>query len=180
MLPGLMSSLCNLRHSYALFVSFCGILGAEIIDFDKGSTMKIYTILLSCLGMVFCAGTIKSMDGLGASVLVDQRDLLRKAVLISTLDHSSIPLIVDQEEESEEESAIHAAAREGNSELLQHYLEQGINIDEPDVYGMSPIHYAVENGHVDVITLLVFHGADINAHDATGWTALHYVCDHVL
>ncbi|GKA64247.1 acyl-CoA-binding domain-containing protein 1-like protein [Tanacetum coccineum] len=85
------------------------------------------------------------------------------------------------EEESDELKldAIHAFAREGDTENLIKCVEGGIAVDMKDSEGRTPLHWAVDRGHIEATELLLSRNADVNLKDYEGQTPLHYaaVCD---
>ncbi|KAL9997818.1 putative acyl-CoA-binding protein, ACBP [Helianthus debilis subsp. tardiflorus] len=85
------------------------------------------------------------------------------------------------EEESDELKldAIHAFAREGDTENLIKCVEAGISVDIKDSEGRAPLHWAVDRGHIETAELLLSRNADVNLKDNEGQTPLHYaaVCE---
>ncbi|KAI7744844.1 hypothetical protein M8C21_029839 [Ambrosia artemisiifolia] len=85
------------------------------------------------------------------------------------------------EEESDELKldAIHAFAREGDTENLIKCVEAGIPVDIKDSEGRAPLHWAVDRGHFKTAELLLSRNADVNLKDNEGQTPLHYaaVCE---
>jgi ankyrin repeat protein len=63
-----------------------------------------------------------------------------------------------------------AAIRSNNIEQLASALDNGANVEEPDIHGFSglPLRTACFAGNVPVILLLLQHGANINAVTADG------------
>jgi ankyrin repeat protein len=73
------------------------------------------------------------------------------------------------------------AAYQGDCDALKDLLQQGVNINNWQVfsphYGMTALHHAARNIHLDCVRLLVSSGADVNAdYDPQpgwcGWTPL--------
>ncbi|KAL8233093.1 hypothetical protein R6Q57_002871 [Mikania cordata] len=85
------------------------------------------------------------------------------------------------EEESNELKldAIHAFAREGDTENLMKCVESGIPVDIKDSEGRTALHWAVDRGHLETAELLLNRNADVNLKDNDGQTPLHYaaVCE---
>ncbi|KAI3807990.1 hypothetical protein L1987_23930 [Smallanthus sonchifolius] len=85
------------------------------------------------------------------------------------------------EEESDELKldAIHAFAREGDTENLIKCVEAGIPVDIKDSEGRTPLHWAVDRGHIGTAELLLSRNADVNLKDNEGQAPLHYaaVCE---
>jgi ankyrin repeat protein len=64
-----------------------------------------------------------------------------------------------------------AAAKNGQLDLLEQMLVDGVEIDTKDAGGQTLLHWAVENDHVDALRLLLKYGADRNIMDRSGKTA---------
>lgn len=78
------------------------------------------------------------------------------------------------EEGSETMSCLHLAARNGDRDAAEHFLNRGAAIDARDKpQGRTPLRLAAENKHFEVVKLLVDKDADINAKTRDGDTALH-------
>lgn len=65
------------------------------------------------------------------------------------------------------------AAKRGNDELIQEYIEQGLNPKKVDALGNSALHWAAAGNHVDCINLLLKLGLDPNQPNRDGDTPLH-------
>ena len=66
------------------------------------------------------------------------------------------------------------AARNGSVLGVQHFLENGVSVDETkDVYRNTALHRAVKRGHIDVVRLLVERGANIEAKESDKSTPLY-------
>ena len=70
------------------------------------------------------------------------------------------------------ETAMHAAAGGGHTDIVSLLLEYDVNIDSRDNCGATPLHYAPLGGRLDTGQYLLDHGADINAQDEGGLTPL--------
>lgn len=69
--------------------------------------------------------------------------------------------------------SIHAAAKDGKSDIVLKRLENGADAGATDLSGNTPLHLAVAHGHVQTMEVLLKHGADVNALDRHGNTPLH-------
>jgi len=58
-------------------------------------------------------------------------------------------------------------------EVIQVFLDQGIDFHNVDDGGRSLLHCASVNGHEEVVSLLLKAGLDKNARGNQGETALH-------
>jgi ankyrin repeat protein len=75
-------------------------------------------------------------------------------------------------------TALHAAAKNGNIEIMNLLLSAGAKIDETNhplhneqYNGWAAIHYAADMGHLSVLQSLIQHGAVIDLPNAAGDTA---------
>ena len=70
---------------------------------------------------------------------------------------------------------LHDAARSGNAESVQLYLDQGADPNRkdkgPDRF--TALHVATQHGQIEVARLLLDNRAKVNAPSAKKWTALH-------
>jgi ankyrin repeat protein len=64
-------------------------------------------------------------------------------------------------------TALHWAARHGQTEQVRTLLEQG-DLEARDLQGRTPLHIAVLSGHEAVVDVLIEAGADVNARDNWG------------
>ena len=71
----------------------------------------------------------------------------------------------DSFEDTFEREQLHFAAQDGDLELVQRLLNDGVEPNVFDELGMTPLHYASERGHLEVMRLLLASGADVNAND---------------
>ena len=70
-------------------------------------------------------------------------------------------------------TALHYAARSGNSDICSLLLSRGANVSQTDKDGDTPLHFAAYNHHVDICQLLVDHKADVTSVNNEGQTPLH-------
>lgn len=68
------------------------------------------------------------------------------------------------------QSALHLAARKGNSDLVAYLLRNGAKVNPDDDDFKTPLHEAVRSGNAEVVRLLLNRGADTQARDASGQT----------
>lgn len=96
-------------------------------------------------------------------VIVDK--LLARGVSLGTADQLG-------------QNALHYAADEGDTELLEFLLGRGANIEAPDTRGRTPLmHAALVASGDGALTLLIKHGANVNARDAANASVLKLVLD---
>ncbi|KAL9616887.1 MAG: hypothetical protein Q9160_008276 [Pyrenula sp. 1 TL-2023] len=68
------------------------------------------------------------------------------------------------------QSALHLAARKGDSDLVAYLLRNGAKVNPDDDDSKTPLHEAALSGNADVVRLLLNRGADTQARDANGKT----------
>jgi hypothetical protein len=71
-----------------------------------------------------------------------------------------------------QETAMHAATKRGNTNILSLLLEHDVDVDSRDEGGGTSLHFASYGGTLSVGQYLLDHGADINARDRDGMTPL--------
>ena len=60
-------------------------------------------------------------------------------------------------------------------ELVQFYIDNGVDVKAQDMYGMTPLHYAMQEKNVEGAIALLNAGADPNIPDRDHATALAYI-----
>jgi ankyrin repeat protein len=71
------------------------------------------------------------------------------------------------------ETALHHAARRGDSEIVRRLLAAGARVDARDRYQCTPLHVAAGAAGAEVVAALLDAGAPAAAADLFGATALH-------
>ncbi|KAJ8668032.1 hypothetical protein QAD02_009695 [Eretmocerus hayati] len=83
-------------------------------------------------------------------------------------------------------SIFHCACKQGDLELIKHFLRQGVDVNQPtqsNGFGYKnafPLHMVVDSVYKDAVTvlkLLLEHGADPNLRDCRYETPLHYITE---
>jgi uncharacterized protein len=74
-------------------------------------------------------------------------------------------------------TALHYAAREGHTDIVELLLSHGARIEEPEANGVRPLLLAILNDHAQTARYLIEHGADVNADDWYGRTPLWAAVD---
>ena len=69
-------------------------------------------------------------------------------------------------------TALHIAAREGNTEVARVLINAGADLDARGRGGQTALYWAARAGHVDFARILVEAGADVDAQTNFGSTAL--------
>ncbi|KAG6580256.1 Death-associated protein kinase [Phytophthora cinnamomi] len=70
-------------------------------------------------------------------------------------------------------TALHAAARNGNTNAISLLLDRGADVNAADIDGWTALHAAARNIKTDAISLLLDRGANVNATYNRGETALY-------
>ena len=75
-------------------------------------------------------------------------------------------------------TALHWAARNGDSFFVQRLLQAGADIEAKDSYGWTALQWAAAEGHDIIADILVSKGADINTRDHLNYTPLHWAIEN--
>ena len=70
--------------------------------------------------------------------------------------------------------ALHSAAVNGHSQIVELLLDAGASPHAADVYGKTALYWAAGKGHLEVVKLLLEAGADKDETNPAGRTALHF------
>ncbi|KAF7858881.1 hypothetical protein EAF04_008923 [Stromatinia cepivora] len=116
-----------------------------------------------------------------------RRDIAKSSAVLALATKSNfkkiVRLLVDagvdinwKDANSNDETALHIAARTGHEEcadiLLQGTVDQKADFELTEkVYSWTPLHVACVDGHLGIVELLISAGADLSKADAGGWTA---------
>ncbi len=71
-------------------------------------------------------------------------------------------------------TALHQAARDGKSNLVQQLLQKKATVNIANRKGITPLALAAKAGKNDIVQILLQHGANVHAIDVNGNTVLHY------
>jgi len=84
---------------------------------------------------------------------------------------------IDQQTESNHDTALTLAAAGGYDELVELLISRGANIEHRDKKGCTPLILAASGGYPVTVAILLEHNADIEAQsDRTKDTALSLAC----
>lgn len=81
--------------------------------------------------------------------------------------------VLDVEKTASGQTILWTAAYQGNQEIVQLLIQQGVDVDQADSSGVTPLYAAVTNNHPDVVELLLASTADPDLQKDDGNTALH-------
>ena len=75
---------------------------------------------------------------------------------------------------------LHVAAqyRKSSTDIVEHLLQAGADIEARSEAGSSPLLVAVFNDNITCVIHLLEHGANIQARDNRKWTALHFAAEY--
>ncbi|CAG98946.1 Avo2p [Kluyveromyces lactis] len=80
------------------------------------------------------------------------------------------------------DTCIHLAITKGDEQtvhlLLQHFLEEGLNLRSSSARRWAPIHIACRSNHSRCLALLLQCGADVTLEDEEGNTGLHVAMEY--
>lgn len=99
---------------------------------------------------------------------------MKKKILIAALGGAAILMIGLRFGRSS--SDLHAAAKQGDAELIIKLVQDGMDVNQPNLEGQTPLMLAVQaDSHaLEVTNLLLTQGAKVNEVDTYGNTALIY------
>ncbi|RMD46707.1 MAG: ankyrin repeat domain-containing protein [Aquificota bacterium] len=72
-----------------------------------------------------------------------------------------------------EGSPLHVAVKEGDLDLVKHFIDKGADVNIKGVFGETPLHIAVDRGYDNIVKLLLENGANPNVQSNEGNTPLH-------
>lgn len=89
---------------------------------------------------------------------------------------SFFPDVVDARDPAHGNVILHVASSKGNIPLIMFLIQQGANINIPDMHGNTALHYAVDRSRKDAILCLLNNGAIVNQQDYKGNSPIHVAC----
>ena len=89
------------------------------------------------------------------------------------LSHGADPRIATDQNGN---SCLYACSQKGYTDILKLLLEQGMDVNSPNVSGWTPLHAACFYGHLTCVQLLIDNGADLDALSETGLSPLAFAC----
>jgi hypothetical protein len=79
----------------------------------------------------------------------------------------------DDARDAHGQTALHLAARAGDSDAIRRLLAAGAAVEARDADGNTPLHRAVQAGHAAAARTLIAAGVDVDAATRFGHTPLH-------
>ena len=80
---------------------------------------------------------------------------------------------VDEKSLVKEATALHYAASEGHTSVLQYLLKAGVDINARNWQGKTPLHTATHHGRKEIVAVLLELGAAVDELYAGWLSALH-------
>jgi hypothetical protein len=96
---------------------------------------------------------------------IEEGDVGNLRKLFSNLNSSELAQLVNDPQESSDETPLYVAAKLNQVASLRYLIKKGANIDAPP----NALRTAVEFGFLEVAATLLFHGADVNATRFSSW-----------
>lgn len=113
------------------------------------------------------------VDGYGRTASMVAADYERAAIIEVFVEAG-----VDLNQTTDAGSALFAAIRLGDLDVIDQLIASGVRIDEPDSKGRTALHGAVVGHHRAVVGRLLEGGANPNSTTEDGFTPLHLCDDH--
>merc|ERR1711998_213138 len=74
--------------------------------------------------------------------------------------------------------SLHDAARRGDLQRLQEFLQDGKNVNTKDFKGVTPLGYAVGHDQLSMVKVLIDANANLNEIDSAGNSAFHFAAGY--
>merc|ERR1712070_474263 len=74
--------------------------------------------------------------------------------------------------------SVHDAARQGNLQKLQAFLQDGKDVNAKDFKGVTPLGYAVGHDQLSIVKVLIDAKANVNDVDSAGNSAVHFAAGY--
>jgi len=79
---------------------------------------------------------------------------------------------------NESSVSLHDAARRGDLQRLQEFLQDGKPVDSRDFKGVTPLGYAVGHDQLSIVKVLIDAKANVNDVDSAGNSAVHFAAGY--
>ncbi|VDD85284.1 unnamed protein product [Enterobius vermicularis] len=101
-------------------------------------------------------------------------------------DLESICRLIDEHRKGSDEGQIKKAMEKalfiafefGHPEIVQFFVNYGVNVTIKDDDGKTPMHWAAEKRHTEIVRILVENNADLNAKDSDKVTLMHWAAEN--
>merc|ERR1719456_775791 len=77
-----------------------------------------------------------------------------------------------------ESVSLHDAARRGDLQRLQEFMQDGRDVNSKDFKGVTPLGYAVGHDQLSVVKVLIDAKANVNDVDSAGNSAVHFAAGY--
>merc|ERR1719488_216085 len=74
--------------------------------------------------------------------------------------------------------SLHDAAKRGDLQRLQEFLQGGKNVNSKDFKGVTPLGYAVGHDQLSIVKVLIDAKANLNEVDSAGNSAVHFAAGY--
>merc|ERR1719163_393475 len=74
--------------------------------------------------------------------------------------------------------SLHDAARRGDLQRLQEFMQDGKDVNARDAKGVTPLGYAVGHDQLSIVKVLIDAKANVNDVDSTGNSAVHFAAGY--
>lgn len=149
-------------------------------DKDNGFTPLHWAVITHQTNMVAFllanGAQVNAGDFYGMTPLHKAAAFNEKTIAAMLLAYDANPLIFGAKYGVIKMAPIHLAAESGYADLVELFLDYGVDIDLPTKgkNQVTPLHIAAAKGRADVVELLLKSGAYVNARDVKGETPLHW------
>ena len=132
-------------------------------------SLGAWTTIVFVMATLFIASTIVATNTIQYSANVNKVDetsiYMAKSAMENTLYNNAT-------------TALHSAAMEGKTKVVQKLIAIGQDINAMDTNGTTPLHGAALEGQLETAKLLLQKGADVNLEDENGNTPLFMASFH--
>ena len=117
-------------------------------------------------------------DDSGKHLLIGLAGDDRKIITVTGTQTADEKAQVNANINDEEETPLHVAAREGDTDTVRELLKHGTDVNARNDKGWTSLHLAAREGQIDTARELLKHGADVNARDDKGRATLHIAAEY--
>jgi hypothetical protein len=127
--------------------------------------VALFIVMMICVAIYIIVVMLPTSSGVGWD-------------LVAATDYEAIPVIEKLLDEgadvdmTQQRTALHAAAEQGNLEIVDLLIDRGANVNLMDIHGRVPMYVAIANHHPEVAMRLAEAGTDLGAVTTDGSTVL--------